>query len=86
MLLHKRPYVNVMQLHIRQQAMASDGDGGIPAWLSLDVVSGLSVNDSDIHLYEEDYVQLYRVDDYEDAEVSINAVSVSGGAGIISFR
>ena len=62
-------------------AMASDGDGGIPAWLSLDVVSGLSVDDSDIQLYEEDYIQLYSGDDYEDAEVSINAVNVSGGSG-----
>ena len=62
-------------------AAASDGYGDIPAWLSLSVVSSLSVDDSDIQLYLDDFTQLYGGEDYDDAEVSVNAVSVSGGAG-----
>ena len=62
-------------------AAASDGSGGSPAWLSLSVVSGLSVDDSDIRLYDYDYTQSNDGDDYGDEEVSVNAVNVSGGSG-----
>jgi len=62
-------------------ATASDKDGDIPAWLSLDIVSSLYVDDSDIRLYEDESTRLYGGEEYGDAEVSVNAVSVSGGAG-----
>ena len=64
-------------------ATASEGSGGVPAWLSLGVVRGLSADDSTFEFYDDDsFPQSYDGDDYSEAEaISISAVNINGTAG-----
>ena len=59
-------------------ATVSDGSGGVPAWISLDVVRGLAADDSTFELYDALLLQSYDGDDYSEAE----AISINGTAGI----